>query len=232
MPTVCVSMARASSMRLTRLDDCGAPVEGTCSTLVTAGWVSVTDTPNYQDPEEITQANANGDLCVDDQSDPALRWLDLEIQMCITDPDAINIITGDPVVTDDAVAANNIGYRVNDALTGSGNFALELWSGIPGQICPATGFRQYGYWLYPWVRQVTWGETTIGNQALLLNFSARTQDGGLWGVGPYNIRRDAVTPATLEPLLTAIGANDHKHFQVTTLAPPTPVCGCTELVIP
>lgn len=232
MPTVCVSMARASTMRLTRLDECGTAVEGVCSTLVTGGFVSVTDTPNYTDPEEITQANANGDLCVDDQSDPALRWLDLAIQMCITDPDAISIITGDPVVTDDAVSASNIGYRIDAGLTASGNFALELWSNIPNQTCPASGFKQYGYWLYPWVRQATWGETVIGNNALILNFAARTQAGSAWGVGPYDIRRDATVPATLEPLFTAIGDDQHKHFQMTTLAPPTAVCGCTELVIP
>ena len=220
MPTVCVSMARASTMRLTRLDECGTAVEGVCSTLVTGGFVSVTDTPNYTDPEEITQA------------DPALRWLDLAIQMCITDPDAISIITGDPVVTDDAVSASNIGYRIDAGLTASGNFALELWSNIPNQTCPASGFKQYGYWLYPWVRQATWGETVIGNNALILNFAARTQAGSAWGVGPYDIRRDATVPATLEPLFTAIGDDQHKHFQMTTLAPPTAVCGCTELVIP
>lgn len=232
MATLCVSMARASTMRLTRLDECGEPVEGVCSTLVTNGFVSVTDTPNYTDPEEITQLNANGDLCVDDQSDPALRWLDLAVQMCITDPDAISIITGDPVVSDDALTPNTVGYRVDAGSTASGNFALELWSNIPNQTCPASGFRQYGYWLYPWVKQARWGETVIGNQALILNFEARTQQGGTWGVGPYNIRRDAVTAATLEPLLTAISDDQHKHFQVTTLAPPAAVCGCTELAIP
>jgi hypothetical protein len=232
MPTVCGSMARGRMMRLTRLDECGTPVEGVCSTLVTDGFILVTDTPNYQDPEEITQPNANGALCVDDQSDPALRWLDLAIQMCVVDPDAINILTGDPVVSDDAAVANTVGYRVDGGLTGSGNFALELWSGVPGQPCDLTGFPTFGYWLFPWVRQVTWGETSVANAALILNFNARTSAGAGWGVGPYNIRRDATVPATLEPLLTAIGTEQHKHFQWTTFAPPESACGCTELVIP
>ena len=229
MPTLCFPMARGRVMRLTRLDECGAPVVGLTSTVVTEGFVSVTDTPNYQDPEEISQANANGSLCVDDQSEPALRWLDLAVQMCVTDPDAVNIMTGDPLVLDDAVAPNTVGYRIDQGLTGSANFALEIWSGIPNQVCPASGFPYYGYWLYPWVKDVRWGESSVANAAYLLNFTARTQVGGDWGVGPYDIRRDAAVPATLEPLLTAIGVEQPKHFQFTTLAPPTAACGAVEL---
>lgn len=232
MATLCFPMARGRVMRLTRLDECGAPVEGTCSTLVTDGFVSVVDTANYQDTEEISVANANGALCIDDQSEPALRWLDLTIQMCTTDPDAVNMITGDPLVLDDAVAPNTVGYRIDQGLTGSADFALEIWAGIPNQVCPATGFPYYGYWLFPWIKDARWGESTVSNSGYLLNFTARTQVGGAWGVGPYDIRRDAAVPATLEPLLTAIGDDQPKHFQFTTLAPPTAACGCVELVIP
>lgn len=230
MATQCGSMARGRRMRLTRLDECGAPVEGACSTLVTGGFVSVVSTPNYQDAEEITIPNANGEACIDDVGDPALRWIDLAIQFCLVDPDAVNIITGDPLVSDDTpVTANTVGWRVDSALTGSGNFALELWSGVPNQACTTTGFATYGYWLWPWVKAARWGEKTVSNAGLTLDFTARTAQGGDWGVGPYDIRRDAAVPATLEPLLTAIGATQHEHFQWTTLAPPEAVCGCTAL---
>lgn len=219
-------------MRLTRLDACGTPVEGVCSTLVTEGFILVTDTANYQDPEDITQSNANGKLCVDDQSDPALRWLDLEIQLCVIDPDAINMITGDPLVTDDAVSPNTVGYRIDQSLTGTANFALELWSGVPGQPCSVGGFTTYGYHLYPWVKQATWGERTVQNGAYNITINARTQQGSPWGVGPYSIRRDATVPATLEPLFTAISSDQPYHFELTDAPLPTATCGCTELVIP
>lgn len=233
MATQCGSMARGRRMRLTRLDECGTPVEGVCSTLVTGGFVSVVDTPNYQDAEEIVVPNANGESCIDDQSAPALRWVDLAIQFCLVDPDAVNIITGDPLVLDDtAVTPNTVGWRLDSALTGTANFALELWSGVPGQACSVSGFPTYGYWLWPWVTQARWGEKTVSNAGLTLDFTARTQAGGAWDVGPYDIRRDAAVPATEEPLLTAIGATQHAHFQWTTLAPPDAVCGCQELVIP
>lgn len=232
MPTECAGLARGRMMRITRLDECGAPVEGLTSTLVTTGFILVTDTPNYQDPEDITQSNANGELCVDDQSDPALRWLDLEIQLCVVDPDAINMITGDPLVADDDTPVNTVGYRIDAGLSGSANFALELWSGVPGQPCAPGGFANYGYHLYPWVKQATWGERTVQNGAYTITINARTQAGSPWGVGPYDIRRDAAVPATLEPLLTAIGTEQHYHFELTDAPLPTPGCGAIELAIP
>lgn len=232
MATECLPMARGKVIRLTKLDACGAPVEGLTSTLVSKAFVSVTNTPNYQDPEEITQTDANGDICVEDQADPAFRWIDLSIVLCTTDPYFVNLVTGDPLVVDDATPTpNTVGWRIDADLTGSANFAMEVWSGSPGQACSG-GFEKYGYWLYPWVKQARWGEWVVQNGVLTTTFTARTAAGGSWGVGPYNIRRDATTPATLEPLLTAIGSEQHLHFQSTTLAPPTPACGAVELAIP
>lgn len=228
MATECLPMARGKTLRLTRLDECGAVVEGLTSTLVT-GFVLVTPTANYLDPEELQQADANGDLCIDDLGPVQLRWIDLEIQLCVTDPYFVNIVTGDPLVLDDAVAPNTVGWRIDKELTGSANFALEMWSGVSGQSCDVAGNPTFGYWLFPWVKDAQWGEWTVQNAALVTTFTARAVAGGGWGVGPYDIRRDAVTPATTEPLLTPIGANEVMHFQATTLAPPTAACGAIEL---
>lgn len=231
MATICGGLARGRVFRITRLDECGAVVEGQCSTVVTDGVISVTDTANYQDPEDITQANANGDLCIDDQADPALRWLDLEIVLCRVDPDIVNIMTGDPLVLDDAATPNTVGYRIDAGLTGTGNFALEVWSGLPGNACTG-GFPNYGYHLFPWVKQATYAERSVANAPYAITLNARTQAGSPWGVGPYNIRRDAVTPATLEPLMTPIGTQQHYHFQFSDAPLPTPACGCVPLTIP
>lgn len=233
MATVCSNQARGKLMRLTLLDECGEIVEGARSTLVSKSFVSITSTPNYLEAEEISQADANGDLCVDDRSDPALRWIDLSIIVCVTDPDMINLITGDPVVVDDATPTpNTVGFRINGDLTGTANFALETWTGITGQACTATGATNYGYWLYPWVKDAQWGEWVHQNGALVLTFTARAVAGGGWGVGPYNVRRDATVPATLEPLLTPIGAADFVHYEVSSAPLPTPACGAVALVIP
>lgn len=233
MATVCGPMARGKMMRLTKLDACGAPVESATSTLVTKSFVSVTITPNYLEAEEISQPDANGDLCVDDRSDPALRWLDLSIVLCTTDPMMINLITGDPVVVDDATPTpNTVGFRIDGDLSGSASFALELWSGVTGQACTTAGFPLYGYWLFPWVKDAQWGEWVIENGALTLTFTARSVYDSQWDVGPYPIRRDAAVPATLEPLLTPIGAAQPVHFEFSSAPLPTPACGAVALVIP
>lgn len=230
--TICGGMARGKHMRVTRLDECGIPVEGTTSIVNTTGFILVTDTANYLDPEDITQPNANGDLCVDDQSDPALRWMDLEIQLCNIDPDLITLMTGDPLVLNDAAPTpESVGYRIDSALTGTGNFALEVWSGVPSEVCSG-GFPMYGYHLFPWVKQARYSERSVQNAPYQVTLTARTQAGSGWGVGPYDIRRDATVPATLEPLLTAIGPNQHYHFQFADAPLPTPACGFTELTIP
>lgn len=226
-------MARGKTMRLTRLDECGNIVEGLTSTLVT-GMVSITPTANYLDPEELQQADANGDLCIDDRGPVQLRWIDLAIQLCVTDPFFVNIVTGDPLVVDDATPTpNTVGWQIDQQLTGSANFALEVWSGVSGQACAPGGFPKYGYWLFPWVKDAQWGEWSIANAALVTNFTARAVVGSPWGVGPYNVRRDATVPATEEPLLApGVLTTTAMHFQSTTLAPPTAACGAVELAIP
>ncbi|HSX97268.1 MAG TPA: hypothetical protein VLG91_07735 [Streptomyces sp.] len=230
MAVECVSLSRGKMLRLTKLDECGAPVLGPNSTLVTKAFVSGTITPNYQEPEEITQADANGDRCIDDQSDVSLRWLDISLIICTLDPTMINLITGDPLVLNDNTIPDTVGFRMDADLSGTANFAMELWSGVTGQACTVGGFPKYGYWLFPWVKDARWGEWVIQNGALTLTFTARAVFGGGWGVGPYDdVRRDAVTPATLEALLTPIGATQPMHFEVTSAPLPTPACGTVAL---
>lgn len=229
MATVCVPLARSRRMRLTRLDECGAPDPGASATLVTDGHISVAAAPNYLDPEEITQLNANGDLCVDDQGRPQLRWVDLTILMCGINPDAWNIITGNPLVVDDAVSPNNVGMRLDSDQTGTANFAMELWSNVPSQSC-TEGNVQYGYWLFPYVVQARVGEWSIANAALTLTFTARTHPNSQWGTGPatYLVREDAVS-STPEVLLSAIQADTHVHYETVTVAPPTAACAAIAL---
>lgn len=222
--TQCATIARGRVARFTRLDACGNVVEGATSTVV-SGFITVTATPNYLDAEEIQQLDANGQLCIDDQGDPALRWVDLSIVLCNVDPDRINIMTGDPLVLNDAVAPEAVGYRLDAAVTGTSRYALELWSGITGQACDAEGNELFGYWLWPFVGQSRWGESVFGNQGLTPTITSRTFSNSGWDVGPYDVRRDATVPATLEPLLTPIGATQHQHFEIVSVDPPTAACG-------
>ena len=111
------------------------------------------------------------------------------------------------IVVDDATPTpNTVGFRWDASVSGSANFAMEVWSGIPGQACDAEGFPLYGYWLYPFVVSAQIQEYVVENGALTLGFTARTSAGSGWGVGAFDVRRDAIDPFAPEPLLTAIGA--------------------------
>lgn len=230
MAVVCANMARGKMLRLTKLDACGEIVTGAGASLVTKAFVSGTFTPSYQDAEEINVPDANGDICIADRGDPALQWIDIELVICTVDPTMVNLITGDPLVVDDAAPTpNTVGFRIDTDLSGSASFGLEIWSGITGQACTASGFPAYGYWLFPWVKDAQWGEIVVENGALTLTFTARAVIGGGWDVGPYDVRRDATVPATLEPLLTAIGPTTAMHYEVTSAPLPTPACGAVTL---
>lgn len=219
--TQCASMARGRRMRLTRLDECGNPVTDPLGTVVTKGFVSVGITPNYLDPEEITQPDANGDVCIDDQSDPALRWLDLSMVFCNIDPDAINIVTGDPLVSNQAATPETVGFRIDSSVTGTANFALELWSGIPAQACGSASTPEHGYWLFPYIVQARIGEWSIANAALTMTLTARTSEGSGWGVGPYAVRRGAGTDEvqTITVTGTPTGGTYTLTFDGQTTAP-------------
>jgi hypothetical protein len=223
-------MSRMAVVRLTALDACGAPDPGPKGTLVSSGFINVDASPQYQDPEEIVQANGNGDLCVDDAGVPQFRWNNLTMVMCRIDPDAMNLTTGNPLVVDEAVAPNTVGWRQDASLTGTANFALEVWMRVPGQACDADGNPVYGYWLFPFVTQARLGDWSMGNAALNMTLTARTSGGSQWGTGPaaYLVRRDAVTDAP-EVLLTPLSDDQHLHFEWVTVAPPTPACGATVL---
>lgn len=233
MATICSSFARARAMRLTRLDECGIPVFGECSTVVSKGFVSVGVTPTYYEPDEIEVPNANGELCISDMPKPQLKWNELEIVFCNIDPNAYNIITGDALVLDDAAEPNTVGFRQSgtDSDAPLQNFALELWAGRPGQPCTTPGTISTGYFVLPFVVNGILGEWTFENAELNMTLTARTSPGSGWGVGPYNVRADALTQAP-EPLLTPIGPLDHMHHEVVTIAPPTAQCGCIPLVEP
>ncbi|MEU2510170.1 hypothetical protein ABZ621_36530 [Streptomyces sp. NPDC007863] len=235
MATECVRLARGRRIRLTRENECGAVVEGPNSTLTTDAIVTGTITPNYADPTEISILNGNGDECISDRSRPALRWLDINLNVCVWDPWFINLVTGDPVVVDDATPTpNTVGWSIDTDLTGSANFGMEIWSNITGQACDPGGNPKYQYWLFPWVKDAQWGEwVPYQNDGITATFTARAVAGGAWGVGPYDdVLRSAVTPATLTPLLTPIGATQPMRT-ITTSAPlPAVACGATVLPVP
>ncbi|MCF8610060.1 hypothetical protein L5G28_07775 [Gordonia sp. HY285] len=226
MPNSTWPSIHAKKMRLTKLDGCGQPITtaGNKSMLVTKGIVKVSLTAEYEDGEDTVKKDGNGDICVQHKDPDQLKYMAPEIEFCGVDPEAWAMITGQDVVTDGA--ANAVGIALGSQPI-EANFALELWTDVPGAACGASGFQPFGYWLIPFIGSGRLGDVELSVSAAEFTLSAQTKPGNGWASGPYNVVRDETDVAV--PLLTGLKSSHHIWFQQTTVAPPEPTDGAVEL---
>lgn len=220
---------RGRIMRVTRLDDCGAPVLGPASTRVSKGFVSVGLTPNYEKGTTITVLNAHGEVAFNEPADPYLSSMGANVKFTGVDPDLVSLITGNQTVVDGAASA--VGFRLSGAVPVLGGWALEVWTDLGGVACATPGAKPYGYSLVPFLRGGQLDNFTLENGAASFAVTSTTRERPLWGTGPYDVVDVSSTPGTVTPgpLLSAVGAKDHYHLQVTTIAPPTETAGLVPL---
>lgn len=188
MASKCFPLVRGRVMRATRLDSCGRIADRACSAITTTGFVSVALTANIDEGEEIAVVNAGGDTCVRDAAVPSFTGYGVAITFCDVNPELYAMLTNQSVVFDNVGDA--VGFRVNSKVkTSDANFALEVWSNVPGVVCDdpdAAG--SYGYTLLPFVSGGVLGDFTIENGAVTFTLqNAATKDGTGWGQGPYNV---------------------------------------------
>lgn len=216
----CFALVKGRAMRVTKLDNCGNPVPGPASQVVTKGFISVALTANTDEGTAISVTNANGDTCVRDDPSPEFLGYTVEISLCGVDPGLLGLLTGQDVVYDDSGTPLAVGFDVGtDVSLDDTAFALELWSVVTGQAC-STGDKAYGYFLLPFVKGGNLGDFTIANDAINFTVSnAKTQDGNAWGVGLYDVLKDSTGADS--PLLDPIGADKHLRVIQVTKAPPT-----------
>lgn len=225
---LCAKPLQGETLRVTRLDVCGAPEFGDCAYGVSDGFVQAQLTPNSEAGERFLQRGANGKAIVNQRSKPILNWYDVSLQFQEVDPELFTILTGLSPYEDDQ--DNVIGFPVTRSNFATANFALELWMGNAEEECPEEGdpLPFYGYNLLPWVIEGAIGNNiTIANQLITFTITGRTRVGTPWGTGPYDVVRDMSGDPS--PLFSAIPTDTH-HLPIwTQLAPPEPECGCQSL---
>lgn len=227
----CFSLVRGRVMRVTRLDGCGARVLGPDSQVTSDGFISVALTANTDDGTTISVTNAAGKICILDEPCPLFTGYSVDVEFCGVDPALVQLMTGQPIVTD---AAGNVGtgFRMNTDIDAClSGFALEVWSSVPAAACDLNVGAAYGYFLIPFLKGGIIGDFTIGNDAVNFTMTgANSKDGSAWGVGPYDVTRD--TTSVPGPLNTAIDPADHLHVELVTVAPPASSCGPAPLGVP
>lgn len=228
MSSQCFSLVRGRALRVTRLDGCGRVLLGAGSQVTTEGFISVGLTANTEEGETISVTNAAGKVCILDEPSPSFTGYSIEVSFCGVDPELFALMTGQRVVLN-AAGTDAIGFRMNSGINlGDQGFALEMWSNVPVAACDASGGASFGYFLIPFIQGGVLGDFTVENGAINFTLTGATsKDGSEWGVGPYDVVRD--DSGVAGPLLEAIDPKDHLHMQLTTVAPPDPTCGATEL---
>lgn len=206
-------------MRLTRLDECGAPLEGTCSSIVTAGFVTVTLSNEVEAGQEYTQKNAWGDFCISEKDADRVKWVNVSISMCEVDPGILDLVGGANPVN---FGGDNIGATFGSQ-PNPNSFALEVWTKIAGADACTGGDPDWGYFTVPFIRngQID-GDVTIENGPLTIGLKGEgVGASATWGTGPYDDN----------PLLTTEGfpSGDLYGMVITTVQPPEPTSGCVFL---
>lgn len=222
MPTQCFGILKGKRVRVTELDDCGAPVPGG-SFVVSDGFVTVTLGAELESGDEFVQKNADGALCINQRDPDLLKRLNVTINWCRVDPDIVSLITGSPVELDGG--GDTVGFRIEEGRADT-KWALELWTGIAGQLCGEDGFPFYGYILLPFVLGSSFGDLTIENAAVTFDTTGYTSGSSGWGVGPFE---PIGTPDSPGPLDDAIGPLQHAVLRTVQVPPPDAECGAQTL---
>lgn len=224
----CFALIRGRVMRVTRLDGCGAIVLGPTSQVVSDGFVTAGFAAQVDEGTTISVPNAAGRICILDEPVPAFTGYDVTVEFCGVNPDLYTLMTGQPIVMD-AAGEQGVGFRMNSGIDANeSGFALEVWSSVPAAACEPGQGTSYGYTLVPFIKGGIIGDFTIGNDAVNFTLTgAKSKDGTAWGVGPYDVVLDETNLPG--PLNTAMDSKDHLNVEITTVAPPEPVCGALPL---
>lgn len=222
MPTRILKSIKGNVVRLTRLNACGDPIVGSCSSLVSECFISVTLSGEFESGTEFVQKNAWGNLCISDKDADVLKRVNVALQFAELNPDALDFMTDSNTVVS---SGNNIGSTWGTAMNQTA-FALEVWTKASGAACSPSS-PSWGYFLVPFIKNGKLdGDLTIQNDVLTVSIMGEAfpapDDGtgkSTWDVSPYTPNPFVVTFPELEVF----------GFVTTTVQPPTDTAGCVAI---
>jgi len=222
----CPSGTKPCVIRLVRLDDCGRPVCGPKSVVVTKGFINISAAKDYEEGEEFTQKNACGELCISEKDCDVLKRINLTIGFCVIDHEGISIMTSSRLLVNEAGEA--IGYTSGDTQCSAG-WSLEVWQKESNPTClPGGGPSEpeWLYWAYPYLTNGKTGDVTLENGPYTFEVTANTKEIAAedqWGLdnrGPYEVL----------PTTAGLIIGEHSAEAVrTNVQPPEAQCGAFEL---
>lgn len=221
MATICGAPIKARVARICKVNACGVPVTGAGMGVVTNGFISIETSAEYEDGEEFLVKTANGDPCVNQKDPSFLKRVGLTINFCNVDPDAINILTGERLITGGGPVTGTGVVFGETPLTN--RFSLEVWQPLAGAgACGADGLQRYMYWAFMNAGNCKIGDYTFENGTSTFVVTADTAGASpQWGDGPGS--GTSWLPTGFTP--SAGTYPDHFLFNITSTEPPTAACG-------
>lgn len=219
MSSICATPIRGRKIRLIKLDSCGNVVTGAGSAMVIMdGFISIKVTPQYEDGTEVVKKRADGSLCVNDKSNPQIKFAQVDGDWCVLDPDAIVIMNGSRLLTN---GATGTGMMMSLLSAISARWSLEIWQDVYGvNACNAQGQQQYVYWAFPNVHNAQIQDFTAQNDSLEWKEQAEAQGAGFsWGTFPTANSPNSYLGTNI------VNFGDVFGYNITSVAPPAASCG-------
>jgi len=182
VPAACFAMVRGSVVRITRLDAQGRVLMGPRSSLVTDGIAKMQIIQKESESQGFRQATPDGDLRIYLPAKKDPETFSTDITLTGTDPDAVELLTGNPVVTDDE--GKIVGFDMTVKRSQRAAVALEVWSRL---AVPVLGYR-YAYTIIPFVKGGRLSGLSFENGLVTFSvLNAQIRRGSKWARGPYTL---------------------------------------------
>lgn len=217
--STCAAPIKGTRIRIIALDSCGVPVTGTSGMVsVSKAFIQVEMAPQYEDGTEFFQRNAGGDICVNQIDDPALKRMQLTVDLCEVNAVAAAYVTSARLLSD---AVTGTGFAVAEGAPAN-RFSLEVWQEVAGSnACDAAGAQRYIYNAWPNVGATQIGTYTVQLDRSTLQFVSQTRGAAAnW---------DTLVGASWLPAGAFVDTDEHWVWNVTTTPPPADACNTTTL---
>lgn len=214
--TRCYTPIKGRIMRIITLNECGVPVTGTGSVqVVMAGFTQVQASPAYETGDEYLVKTADAALCVNEKDADILKRFELTVDVCSIDPGLVaNTISPVRLLTY-SEAPTGTGFAMAEGAATT-HFSLEVWQRVAGSgACDPSGAQRYVYNAWPHLLNGKIGDYSIAAEPSQLEFICESKPvSTLWTAGNSWLGAGAVSVI-----------QDHWFQNLTTVAPPTAVCG-------
>lgn len=186
MANDCRVSLQAVAIRVARLYASGVPAQGSNNLYVSRGFTEMVSTPVLDTGDEFKTKAADGALCVNYKDCDRLQRLDLTLDLCVLDPELMEILlnssasTLDPGNGGSGFAAPIVGDP--DCPTG---VSVELWTKRIDDSGALDAELPYEWWAFP---RTFWqlGPKTFNNGPMSHPLTGFANENPNWYDGPNN----------------------------------------------